>query len=182
MKEVGYQLENLPNESWIAIQETNGMYEISSMGRVASNKTYGLLKRRILKPSATKKGYLRIYLSSPKRTILIHKLVATHFLTNPQNKETVNHINFNRSDNRVANLEWMTMKENAHHSRERRPQLFGDKRGENGYTTILTNQQVLEIRSKFIPRIVTREMLGKEYGVAATTIKDIVLRKSWTHI
>jgi hypothetical protein len=123
-----------------------------------------------------------VSLSSFKKTISVHRLVATHFLINHQNKETINHIDFNRANNSVENLEWMTMKENANHSKERCPQLFGDKRGEKGHTTILTNQQVLEIRAKFKPRVVTRDILGKEYGVAPTTIKDIVLRKSWTHI
>lgn len=62
------------------------------------------------------------------------------------------------------------------------PWNVGNKGHQPNQFTKLTEQQVLEIRSKFKPYKYTRKMLALEYNVAETTIKDIVLRKSWTHI
>lgn len=71
---------------------------------------------RELKPELTK-GYHRVTLSIggiPKR-YLIHRLVAIIYIDNPDNKKYVNHINHNRADNRVENLEWVTHSENMLH-------------------------------------------------------------------
>lgn len=69
-----------------------------------------------LKPRKTKNGYCRVYMrqiSTGKRVDrYIHRLVATYFIPNPDNKRYVNHINCMRDDNRVSNLEWCTAKEN----------------------------------------------------------------------
>ena len=56
------------------------------------------------------------------------------------------------------------------------------KKGELNGCSKLTESEVLEIRSKFKPRVYTREMLALEYNVKASTIKDVILRKSWKHI
>jgi hypothetical protein len=72
----------------------------------------------ILKPSLCKKGYLRVYLSigSKKHTKRIHRLIALTFVENPDKKETVNHIDCNKLNNHVSNLEWMTNQENMRHA------------------------------------------------------------------
>lgn len=62
------------------------------------------------------------------------------------------------------------------------PWNVGNKGHQPNQYTKLNEQQVLEIRSKFKPRVYTRKMLSLEYGVAETTIKDIVLRRTWTNI
>jgi type IV secretory pathway VirB9-like protein len=65
-----------------------------------------------------KKGYLRVYLSigSKKHTKRIHRLIALTFVENPDKKETVNHIDCNKLNNHVSNLEWMTNQENMRHA------------------------------------------------------------------
>jgi hypothetical protein len=72
----------------------------------------------ILKPSLCKKGYLRVYLSigSKKHTKKVHRLIALTFIDNPDKKETVNHIDCNKLNNHVSNLEWMTNQENMRHA------------------------------------------------------------------
>jgi hypothetical protein len=87
-------------------------YSISNLGNVKNNTNNKLLK--IQKSSR----YSTISLNQNKKTnaFLIHRLVAQAFIPNPENKLTVNHINHDKYDNRVANLEWNTQKEQNEHN------------------------------------------------------------------
>ncbi len=87
-------------------------YQISNLGNV-KNKTLDI----ILKPRTEKDGYLRVNLRSAGKMKdgRIHRLVATHFIPNTENKKTVNHKNRNIKDNSVANLEWLTHREQMLH-------------------------------------------------------------------
>lgn len=69
------------------------------------------------KPIKINTGYFMVTLTNgPKqKNFLIHRLVAMHFIDNPLNKKCVNHINMDKSNNNVANLEWLTHSENMKH-------------------------------------------------------------------
>ena len=90
------------------------LYEISSFGRVRSNKFYG---GKILKPAKTPKGYLMVGLKRDKVNFShnIHKLVANVFLENPLGLPEVNHKDLNKTNNHKNNLEWVTTSENRKH-------------------------------------------------------------------
>ena len=104
-------------EEWEYIDEQN-YYQVSNLGRVRSlprllthkNGKEVQLKGKILKPYLDRKGYLTITINHKTRPI--HRLVAEHFIPNPNNKPCIDHINTNRVDNRVENLRWCTYKEN----------------------------------------------------------------------
>lgn len=118
-------LEDLPGEIWKDIKGYEGYYQVSNMGRIKSvareRKTKGgglyQIKESIKKQELSKRGYLRTLLSKNKnmKHFQIHRLVAQAFVSNPYNKPEVNHINEDKTDNRVENLEWMTRTENQNH-------------------------------------------------------------------
>ena len=75
------------------------------------------LKGFFLKPGLSSNGYYTVAICSKDKKIStpIHRLIAECFIPNPENKLYINHINSNRTDNRIENLEWCTPKENAIH-------------------------------------------------------------------
>ena len=74
-------------------------------------------KGKQLRPSVDKYGYERVVLTKDgiRKTYSVHKLVALAFIPNPENKTTINHIDGNKRNNNVSNLEWATEKENQKH-------------------------------------------------------------------
>ena len=89
-------------------------YMVSNLGRIKSLNYKRTGKEQILKQIKNSNGYLRVALSKNGniKKYQIHRLVAEAFLPNPENKPCIDHINCNRSDNRVENLRWVTQKEN----------------------------------------------------------------------
>jgi hypothetical protein len=92
-------------------------YAVSKSGRVYSFKA-----GRFLKPSVGRKGYMRVtlYNNNVQETHLVHRLVAIYWIPNPEDKPTVNHIDGDKSNNSVENLEWATYSENNTHALETR--------------------------------------------------------------
>jgi hypothetical protein len=128
MKKDFYSLDNLPNEQWKDIDFYRAYYQISNFGRVKSigrfaNVSRGnlrVIKERIMSQSKTTKGYKTVKLTKMKykKNVYIHRLVASHFVDNPNKKEQVNHINGIKEDNNFDNLEWVTNLENMQHARK----------------------------------------------------------------
>ena len=105
----------------------------------------------------------------------VHRLVAEAYIPNPNNLPEVNHKDGNRANNNVSNLEWCTRSENALHSTR---VLKKGIRAENGLAK-LNDNQVAEIRQKFIPRKYSQRKLAKEYGVSQRAIWNILHNVSW---
>ena len=87
-------------------------YSVSSNGDVRNDKTG---KVKALVKSGTGYAQVALYSDEKHRKFLVHRLVATAFVPNPDGKPQVNHINGDKFDNRVENLEWVTASENQHH-------------------------------------------------------------------
>lgn len=101
-------------EKWKVVAGTDGAIEVSTLGRVKSNLRDG----RILKQQKDKKGYcrLRVTINQQKHSYKVHRLVATAFIPNPNGLSQVNHIDGDKENNAVSNLEWVSNEENAHHA------------------------------------------------------------------
>lgn len=99
-------------EHWKDIQGYEGLYAVSDTGIV---KTF--IYNKILKPRI-QQGYKTVvlYRNKKSKAFRVHRLVAMTFLENPNNYEQVNHIDGNKLNNNVSNLEWCTAKQNTHHA------------------------------------------------------------------
>lgn len=106
---------------WKLIEGFDGIYSVSNYGEVRNNRT-----GKLMKPRKNEKGYLRIGLTTngKQKCMRVHRLVAQAFIPNPENKPEVNHIDFDKENNCVNNLEWVTCKENSDHS-------FGNRKRSN---------------------------------------------------
>ncbi len=103
------------DETWRTLDE-NQNYEVSNFGRVRNKRN-----DYILKPILKTNGYscVSIKIDFEKyKCFSIHRLVAKYFIPNPLNKPNVNHKDFDRSNNCVDNLEWVTQSENNYWSSE----------------------------------------------------------------
>jgi hypothetical protein len=112
------------NEKWRDIKGYEKLYQVSDLGRVRSMPRLVHVSDGYLRPISGKimkqgniKGYRGVTLckDGTRLSCSVHRLVAETFISNPLNKPEVNHINENKADNRVENLEWATSKENANH-------------------------------------------------------------------
>lgn len=99
-------------EEWRAVVGYEGLYEVSSFGRVRNKNTL-----KVLSQSKSRQGYYRVSLWKINKSIKYsaHRLVALAFIENPDDKPQVNHIDENKTNNCVENLEWCTQIENHNH-------------------------------------------------------------------
>lgn len=135
-------------EEWRDIPGYEGLYQVSNLGRVkglprkVNNHTgFIQLKERILNGHKITKGYIQVQLSSrPNRVLkLIHVLVAQVFIPNPNNYPQVNHINGDKADNRIENLEWCNNSMNQIHAYKHGLNRRRDNAGRPKRPLILTN-------------------------------------------
>ena len=152
-------------------------YEINSEGIVRKIST-----KRIKKSFKRPDGYIGIQLYITKEKVKnyqLHRLIANAFIPNPDNKLYVNHIDSNRENNSLNNLEWVTFEENVKHGYELG---YASNKGSNNGFSVLTEEQVLEMRSKRENDNLTYQQLATQYNVSYGCVAGIIQRKNWKHI
>lgn len=102
---------NERQEEFLPIKGFEGLYEISNYGQLRN-------ARKIMKTYMINSGYTaaKLVKNGQRTSVLIHRLVAEHFLQPVTNAKEVNHKNHEKTDNSVDNLEWVTSSQNKHHS------------------------------------------------------------------
>ena len=175
-------INDFPNEVWKDI-EGYPKYQISSFGRVKSlkGKKPKILKQRPHMRTDKLDNYISVALSKngKKRDVYTHRLVATAFIPNPENKSQINHENGDKHDNNVSNLKWSTASENIKHAYEMG--LMGDRKGENHPMARLTTLKVMEIVKKYNNGTSVSD-LATEYGIRYSNVYSIVNGYTWSHI
>lgn len=168
----------LSDEKWKPIPGFEEKYEISNKGRIRSIDRSVLLKKgilqfrkgKIIKLNSNTKGYLfsNLYCKGKHKPAYPHRLVAESFINNPNRLPEVNHIDGNKQNNTVNNLEWVTREENIHHFIK-----LGLRKDK------LTMQQANEIKAKYSSKLYSQNELAKEYGVSQSHISSIVTGRRW---
>lgn len=115
------------DENWKIIS-INPNYEASTFGRIRNIKM-----KNVLTPFKYKSGYLGVGLRGmyeiplQRKTFKLHYLITITYLSNPENKQTINHIDKNRENNKLSNLEWSTHKEQIEHQQQFNPPKYNGK-------------------------------------------------------
>ncbi len=193
MYEISTALRHAP-EVFVDIPGYEGYYQVSNYGKVISlyrvikektGKTQAL-KGRILKLRINPGGYYYVGLgkNGSKATFAIHQLVAQAFISNPNNKKTVNHIDGNKLNNSVTNLEWSTYSENLEHAYKTglRRAVKSSEVASKNYKRKLTEQQVREIKRLLAAGNLTHKEIATKFGVARSTITEIKSGRRWKHL
>lgn len=148
-------------------------YSVSSEGHVRNDAT-GLL----LKVNVNSWGYCRVWLSNEgkRKEFKLHRLVASEFIPNSESKTQVNHIDCDKLNNCVLNLEWVTPSENIRHASDNG--LYSDRVGERTGNSKLKDCDILKIRKSNL----TVKELSSIFKVNIGTIYRILKRDTWKHI
>lgn len=165
-------------EQWVEFPNTNGLYEISSLGRVRSlipsNRRIGEFQH----PSVRNDGYLQV--SFFGKSWLLHRAVLTAFVGPGPKGFHGAHLDGNKTNCALSNLAWVTVKENASHRK-----IHGtDSCGEKNPMAKITEEIVRDIRAKCVPRSKTWNCtsLARKYGISFQAVWDIVKRRRWAHV
>ena len=138
-----------------------GLYSVTRDGRIYRHKRKKVKAGWVKLRSNTE--YARVPLTNvdgKRKWHHVHRLVAVAFLPNPLNKPQVNHLNFNKHDNRMDNLEWVTFRENWEHARDN-----GRYRG-----TILLDDQQHEMYKLYCSGLYTQPQLANMFGVSKSSV------------
>ena len=128
-------------EKWATIKECK-RYEISNLGRIRNVKT-----KRLIKPAENQNGYQIVCLIKDKKKTMfaVARLVGLYFVPKRKGAKEINHKNLKRNDNRMANLEWLTKRENIIYSQGTKVILTNAK-----YTWCKRTFKTLKEASKFL--------------------------------
>lgn len=175
-------------EIWKDIEGYEGFYQVSNIGRVRSldrivkgsrRNKYQMCKSKMKVLDRCNKRYsqISIYKDGKGRKFLVHRLVAIAFIPNKKNHPQVNHLDFDRHNNHVSNLEWTDAIGNAQHA------VAGGKyknglKGEDHPGSILTVKNILHIRKK---KLRSKDYCAL-YNIEASHVTAIWKRKIWKHV
>lgn len=180
------------NEVWKPVVGLEGLYEVSNIGTVRSLPRVAEAPRgrkrliaggmmKLHDRGGRRKGYISVVmcLHGKHKNALVHRLVASAFIPNPESLPQVNHIDGNKANNAVQNLEWVTAKQNHDHAIVEN--LYAKAVGDQFRRAKLNREAVAQIRALYAAGVLERE-LADRYGVLQSTISKAVRMETWKHV
>lgn len=163
-------IQDLEGEEWKYIEGFEGVYKISNKGRLKRIYVENRYEK-LVSLYTDRTGYIRCTISykNKRKKISIHREVAKLFVPNPQNLETVNHKDFNRTNNDVNNLEWMTVSDNIKHSVDN---------GRHFKKAVIQ----MDLDGKILKEWCSAYEVEKQLGYKSTTISRCCLGKNKTYM
>lgn len=172
--------------TWRPVVGYEGLYDVSSCGEVRGTaklvvgnhlSPYRTIPERAKRVSLLK-GYpaVTLFRNGNRKLIKVHRLVAEAFIPNDMNLPMINHIDSNKTNNSVNNLEWCDASHNARHKAA--AGRCNSPVGERSGTCKLTEEQVIEIRNSKH----TNSSLARQYGISTSQIQRIKTKTRWSHL
>ena len=157
-------------EEWKDILGFEGRYQISNLGRVKS-----LVSERILKECQSSNGYMRVCLcgADGHKNMSVHRMVADAFISNPNDLPQVNHIDENKQNNRVDNLEWVTSKQNINHGTSLARRSYHQRYTQSGKKVV----HQYDMEGNLIGTFISIREAARHYGIDRTGIQHCCTNK-----
>ena len=163
--------QELNNEVWKDIKGYEGLYQVSNMGRVKSvartvtwkNQSVKRYKERIMK-TRQKQGYASVCLFKDdiRRDFKVHRLVAEAFISNPNNLPFINHIDENKLNNKVENLEWCSREYNNNYGQRNGKISMTQKK--NSLLKMVSERSISLDGNKYISIPILQELIEDVYS------------------
>ena len=180
----------MKEEIWKDIEDFEGLYQVSNLGRVKSLVRPYRRTEKIITATPNTTGYLIVGLRRPGsvKSMLVHRLVMQAFEPiDNADQMSVNHKDFNTTNNRLDNLEWCTVLENNQHFWEFKGREEGgiDKTkttGSNHHLNIITEDEVRIFREIASQGLYSIRKLSDMFGISSSAGYQIQKRVTWKHI
>ena len=169
-------------EDWINLQNYEEYYEISNIGNIRRKE--GTFNRKIKNLGLRKHSggylYFQITINNISKNLTYHRVMAQHFIPNPENKPFVNHKDGNKLNNSLDNLEWVTASENMRHAYD--TGLEVGKKGEEHHNSKYKEEEIKNIKLLF-KNGVSRKEISKLYPKMHINYLTLIINnKRWSHI
>jgi hypothetical protein len=172
-------------ERWRSIKGYEGIYEVSSLGRVRRltwrngqvNKSLTEPTLVGIKPDCWGYPTVRLWKDNTMKSCTVHRLVLLAFYESPPGGCEAAHLNGNQQDCDLHNLAWVTKKENEYHKKLHGTACIGGKNA----SAKLTPEKVLEIRD-LVDRGIPKAHVARLYKVSESLIRRISKRQVWAHV
>ena len=185
------EIQSTETEVWKQVLGYEGIYSVSSFGRVRGDTRFGAKGRwkpeRILSPCKLPTGYLfvMLYKDGKGRHERVHRLVCSAFHgPSPEAKTDCNHLDGQRDNNLASNLEWCTRSENMLHATQVRGVNMNPRpqHGSDRYCAKLDEDKVREIRLIADSGAHTHKEIAAMYGVSRPVVTKAIRRENWKHV